>query len=129
MNGDADNNVYYLNSPDMGSIGGSAIEGFKAPVIERPSTGIVENVSKPIPVIAPEDNTAALSSVRTSLAAENPSVPFHINQANLDATARIMEDNEKVEERQRQPVIVKESTINTALKLTGRAISSVLQRK
>lgn len=143
MNDDTDNKVDYLNSPDMGSISGSAIEGFEAPVIERPASGGGKTIAKPQPAVASEDNSAALRSVRTDLAAENtsvrtaqvagipveiPKVPLDVNQENRENINRMMEDNLEAERRKQQGTVVRESPIATAVRITGSIVSSLFQR-
>ena len=130
MNDDTDDKVDYLNSPDMGSVGGSDIEGFKAPVIERPAGGVVEAITKPQPAVVPEDNSAALNSVRTALAAENTKDGLYVNEENRKNIDAMMEANLEAEKRrQQQSVIEKDSPIGMAFNLTKKGVSFLFRRR
>ena len=122
-----DDNVDYLESPEIGSIAPGIAEGFKAPIIERPSAGIdTTQVINKVPS-APENTN--IDPIRAALLreAERTRAPFDVNP---ESTAQMMEDNEKALERQQTPVIVvQENPLIAAGRAIVKGLSAILRRR
>lgn len=122
-----DNNIDNVVSPDVGSIGLEAAGGFQAPKIEQPSAGVeaAPEIAQPV-----DTQRTNIDPIRAALKAEmeRTKVPFDVNP---QATAQMMEDNEKALRRQReqQVVIIQEHPITGIFRVTGNAIASFFRRR